>query len=253
MIYIDDRLPTHPKIYKAGALLGENGPACALALFVAAIGYARKHLTDGFVPEGFISSCGLIQTPQATANALSSRGVRLFHRVPGGYRIHDYFDWNHKASAVKELRTKERDRKRAQRAGKSNGRSGVSGPASGRDTNRPPCARGTKTKATRGTDRTNQLEVATSGVLRTTSKNKPPRCARRETHDGSKTADRNPATVRDRADRAHARSDARPVRLAREHQARSGAAGMGVGRSVDAHRCDGSRRTGDGEPTCRAA
>lgn len=115
MLYVDDKLPRHPKIFKAGAMLGDNGPAQALALFMDGLSYAREHLTDGFIPDKFVSSCGLVQTPQSVAKALSSRSVKLWHRVRGGYRIHDYHDWNKKASEIKKKRREERDKKRAQR------------------------------------------------------------------------------------------------------------------------------------------
>lgn len=117
MIYLDDKLPTHPKIFKAGAMLGKNGPAQALSLFVAGIGYAREHLTDGFLPDQFVSSCGLVETPQSVAKALSSRAVRMWHRTRGGYRIHDFHVWNKKASEIKEKRERDRHRK----AGRKNG------------------------------------------------------------------------------------------------------------------------------------
>jgi hypothetical protein len=116
VLYVDDKLPSHPKIFKAGSRLGENGPAQALALFLAGLAYARDHLTDGFLPDGFVQTCGLVQTPQSVAKVLTSRGVRLWSRTRGGYRIHDYHDWNPKAAAVKEKREKERKKKAAQRA-----------------------------------------------------------------------------------------------------------------------------------------
>jgi hypothetical protein len=120
LLYLDDKLPTHPKIFRAGSMLGANGAAQALAVFVASLAYARDHLTDGFVPDGFVSSCGLVQTPQSVARALSSRSVRLWHRRPGGYLIHDYLDWNRKASEIRKKREQERKKKAKQRA-KGNG------------------------------------------------------------------------------------------------------------------------------------
>ena len=116
MLYIDDRLPRHPKILKAGQHLGRNGPAQVLAVYVAGLAYAREHLTDGFLPAGFVNSLVvLVQTPQDVINAMVSRGVGLWHRVPGGYRIHDYHDWNDKAASIKEKRDKWRAKKAAQR------------------------------------------------------------------------------------------------------------------------------------------
>lgn len=119
MLYVDDKLPSHPKIFRAGSMLGDNGPAQALAVFLAGLAYARDHLTDGFLPDKFVASCGLVQTPQVVANALCSRSVRLWHRSRGGYQIHDYHDWNRKASEIKEKREAERKKKAAQRAAKN--------------------------------------------------------------------------------------------------------------------------------------
>jgi hypothetical protein len=147
VLYVDEDLTTHPKIYKAGELLGgaaKSGPAQALALYLAGLSYARHHVTNGVVPNGFVATCGLVQTPQAVANALSSRGVRLWHRVPGGYRIHDYFHWNPKSSEVKKKRAKWREQKRDQRR-KANGEyRDVSTADMAADSHRDSCARGTK-------------------------------------------------------------------------------------------------------------
>ena len=121
MIYVDEKLVSHPKIYRAGALLGPNGAAQALALFIAGLSYAREHLTDGFVPRDFVRSCGLVTTPASVAQVLSSKSVRLWHRAPGGYQIHDYHRWNKKASEIKEKREHERLKKAAQRAARNGG------------------------------------------------------------------------------------------------------------------------------------
>jgi hypothetical protein len=117
MLYVDDKVPEHPKLFKAAAKLGPNGGAQALALYMVGLAYAREHLTDGFVPMHLVCACGLVQTPQDVANVLCSRSVRLWHRVPGGFLIHDYLDWNPKASLIKEKREKWRAKKEAQRRG----------------------------------------------------------------------------------------------------------------------------------------
>lgn len=143
MIYLDDKLPMHPKILKAGEMLGPNGGAQVLALYVSGLSYAREHLTDGFIPAKYVESISLLSRPYLVARVMTSRAIRLWHKVPGGYRIHDYHDWNKTAFEVKEMREKERVKKAAQRAGKSNGRGDMSRHVSRGDTSRPPCARGT--------------------------------------------------------------------------------------------------------------
>jgi hypothetical protein len=117
MLYLDDRLPTHPKLFQAGKLLGVNGIAHALYLYLAGLAYAREHLTDGFVPDQFVIGNSLIREPKQVARALASRKVLLWHRVPGGYQIHDFLDYNPSASKTKALRAEWRKKKAAQRRG----------------------------------------------------------------------------------------------------------------------------------------
>lgn len=120
---LNDNLPQHPKILRAGAKLGRLGTAQALSLYVAAIAYARKHLTDGFIPDEFVRSCGLVQEPQAVTKVFCSPAVRLFHRTEGGFKIHDYFAQpaNKRAAEVREDREKDRVRMASWRKKKRNG------------------------------------------------------------------------------------------------------------------------------------
>jgi len=141
VIYVDEKLFMHPKIFRAGARLGPNGAAQALALYIAGLSYAREHLTDGFVPVDFVRSCGLVTTPQSVANVLISRSVRLWHRTRGGYQIHDYLKWNKKASEIKEKRDQERRKKAAQRANQNGGAGHLSLCVSPWDTSRTSRAR----------------------------------------------------------------------------------------------------------------
>jgi hypothetical protein len=117
VIYVDDKLPTHPKIFRAGARLGTNGPAQAIAVFLAGLAYAREHLTDGFLPDRFVAACALVERPETVARVLADRRIKLWHRTRGGYQIHDYHDWNKKASEIKEKRERERIEKRGKRSG----------------------------------------------------------------------------------------------------------------------------------------
>jgi hypothetical protein len=119
MLYLDDRLLTHPKILKAGDLLGTGGASRALHLYVLGIGYARANLTDGFIPRSFISSCGVVSKSSFVAKALSARGIGLWRKVRGGYVIHDYHDYNPKAVTVKKNRAADRLRKTLERAGRN--------------------------------------------------------------------------------------------------------------------------------------
>lgn len=119
VIYLDDRLPMHPKVCKAAEIIGRGGHAAAFTLFVMAVGYARENLTDGFLPVAWVHSNGFVLTPERVAAALVKVG--LWRKVRGGYTIHDYFDWNKTATEVKANREYERVRKAAQRR-RGNGR-----------------------------------------------------------------------------------------------------------------------------------
>ena len=116
MLYLDDRLPTHPKILKAGQRLGPGGASGALHLYLMGLAYAQQHLTDGFIPESFVIACGAIPKSGSIAKVLANRTVRLWRKVKGGYQIHDFHKHNPKASVIKEKRERDRLRKAAERA-----------------------------------------------------------------------------------------------------------------------------------------
>ena len=117
---IADTIATHPKFMKAGELIGTpTGRAEALALYVAAVGYARHFMTDGRIPKDFAMQTGLVSDSEKIANALTHRNVKLWHKAPGGYRIHDFHDWNDKASAIKDKRRAEAARVRSYRKGRT--------------------------------------------------------------------------------------------------------------------------------------
>jgi len=141
VLYVDDKFPRHPKIFKAGSMLGLNGPAQAVALYLDGLSYAREHLTDGYLPEEFVRSSALVSKPYLVAKALCNRGVRLWHRVPGGYQIHDYHDWNRTANEIKEKRAAERLKKQRQRGAISLGARALSRDMSPGDNSRTSRAR----------------------------------------------------------------------------------------------------------------
>jgi hypothetical protein len=122
-VKLADTIADHPKIVQAGRLLGgPRGRAEALALYIAAIGYSRHFVTDGLVPDAWLRDVPVCSSGVRVAKVLSTKQVRLFHRIKGGYRIHDFHDWNDKAQAIKEKREAERRRVADYRKAKSNGR-----------------------------------------------------------------------------------------------------------------------------------
>jgi hypothetical protein len=121
VIYLDEDIEKHPKFIRAGAIIGggADGRARAFALWVGALGYARRYLTDGEVPADYLESAGFVSKPLTVAEALVR--AKLFDKCPRGFRIHDYHDRNKSAAKIRRERRKWRDEKREQRHG-SNGR-----------------------------------------------------------------------------------------------------------------------------------
>lgn len=178
MLYLDDRLPTHPKILRAGELLGSGGASRALHLYVMGIAYARAHLTDGFIPEAFVFACGVVSKSGLVARALSARGIGLWRKVHGGYQIHDYHHYNPKSSTVKEKREIDRRRKARERAGRNVNLSTMDiswTRARAVPRNHVPRTTGPQADSTR-----NQLQLQKSEVRVPTSKNLASRSARRD-------------------------------------------------------------------------
>ena len=104
-VKIDDRFAEHPKLMAAGAL--------AWGVWAEAMAYCNRNLTDGFIPvavaeafggrwrtrvdgrvwQAFVH-CGdemVAVDAEFVASALVDAG--LWHRVDGGYQVHDYADY----------------------------------------------------------------------------------------------------------------------------------------------------------------
>jgi hypothetical protein len=114
-VKFEDALFDHRKIALAGKLIDkENGCAIALGFYTAAILYANKAMTDGYLEEAVIETFHHVKRPLAVADALAKAG--LFERENGGWRIHDFTDYNPSASAVKKTRREDKLRKRRERA-----------------------------------------------------------------------------------------------------------------------------------------
>ncbi|MGD0121687.1 MAG: hypothetical protein ABSC46_03895 [Candidatus Limnocylindrales bacterium] len=91
---VDDRFYAHPKL----AMIPE--PVLpAIGLWTLGLSWSGCYLTDGFVPAGQVVRLG---GTLELAAALVEAG--LWDRVEGGYRIHDFLDYNPSRAGVEELR-----------------------------------------------------------------------------------------------------------------------------------------------------
>lgn len=93
-IRLDDQFPDHPKTVAAG-------PAAAW-LFVCGIGYCNRLLTDGVIPTGQVRKLADVDNAMELAGKLVEVG--LWEAVEGGYRVHDFLEYQPSAEQVKAER-----------------------------------------------------------------------------------------------------------------------------------------------------
>lgn len=120
---LDDTLLDHRKVFDAGDRLGPNGPVIAIGMVAIGLLWTNKQQSDGFLPTAVVKRFKHCDKPLAVAAALSEAG--LWEEVEGGYRIHDFHDYNFTAAEVAARR--KQDRLRKQKGGRnaphaSNGR-----------------------------------------------------------------------------------------------------------------------------------
>lgn len=94
-IYLDDRFAQHPKIV---ALSNR-----AFRAHVLAICYCGMNLTDGALSEKALKTLGI---SKRTVSELV--GAQLWENADGGWRIHDYLDWQDSRDEVLARREKAR-------------------------------------------------------------------------------------------------------------------------------------------------
>lgn len=105
----------------------------AFRLWVRGLVYCQKKLTDGFIADSAIPSLAAFAkerdrsklTAELCARLVVNKGP-LWHREEGGYRMHDYHDYNDRSDTVK--RERELSKERMQRFRKRS-RYGVTGTA----------------------------------------------------------------------------------------------------------------------------
>mgnify|MGYP000961113914 CR=1 FL=1 len=90
---------TNPKVRAAGK--------DAAFLYIAGNGFCNEYLTDGFISDTDIETVAFNafqRQPKKAVESLVRAG--LWDRVPGGYQIHDYLDYNKSKQEIEELRSK---------------------------------------------------------------------------------------------------------------------------------------------------
>jgi hypothetical protein len=103
---VDDSFHSHPKALAAS-------PA-ALGLWVVAGSWSGANLSDGFVPDHVLPRL----LPDAASLAKELVAIGLWKRARGGYRFHDWGDFNPKRDDVEEERKAARERMRKLRNGR---------------------------------------------------------------------------------------------------------------------------------------
>src|SRR4051812_8981701 len=102
-VRIDENAMDHPKI---GAL-----PDGAFRLWVQALAYCQKHLTDGHISTRAIRAL-LAFSPKRRA-VLESAG--LWDAAEDGIAVHDYLEWNDSRESVNAKRDAAKERMRSAR------------------------------------------------------------------------------------------------------------------------------------------
>lgn len=82
-VRIDDGVPHHPKFLQAG-------PAAAW-LWVCAVAYSQRQLTDGFVPQAAVPTLGVTNARKLLDRLVA---VGLMEHTALGWTVHDYLDHN---------------------------------------------------------------------------------------------------------------------------------------------------------------
>lgn len=108
-VRLDDTFAEHHKLYTASKPLGTYGYARASSVWMQAMCFTRRALTDGFLPSAAILKFH-DPRPREVAAALVEAG--LWELVTGGYQIHDYLDYNPSATVINERRAQDSARKK---------------------------------------------------------------------------------------------------------------------------------------------
>lgn len=114
-VRLADDFTDHPKIVQAGPLAGW--------LYVCGLAYANKYATDGFIPSAAVRRLADVEQPSELTERLVA--ARLWETVEGGFRIHDYSEYQPSAEDVKRDREAAAKRQAEYRKRRSEARNGA--------------------------------------------------------------------------------------------------------------------------------
>jgi hypothetical protein len=178
----------------------------AVHLWLRALLYCRKHLTDGFVPEGkikvFAASLTSVKKPGFVVAELVERG--LWRVAPGGWKMHDYSAWQQTRDEVAHKNEGAAERMRRRRAGEAKPRPAADVP--------PP--RGQLESGV--FDRATGESVPAEGVGASTGVETPAKLGRNSDETPAKLA-ANSGQTRTKLEGAEAKNKARDPDVTREH------------------------------------
>jgi len=103
-VRIDENAMDHPKFVAISAN--------AWRLWCEGMTYCQKHLTDGFLPIQGVKGMryySLAALRMLLASLVPGKGP-LWHDADGGYRVHDYHDWNESRDRVLGKRQEAKER-----------------------------------------------------------------------------------------------------------------------------------------------
>ena len=100
---VDDQIPFNPKVLQAGNK--------AMGLWVRAGAWSGSMLTDGYIPDDIVTALG---GKREDTTRLLQAG--LWDREIGGYRFHDWAEYQPSSAKVKQEQAKARKRMRELRA-----------------------------------------------------------------------------------------------------------------------------------------
>ena len=96
---IDDKFLNNIKIQKAGSL--------GMSLYLAGLIHCNTNLTNGFIDEDVLPVLyGMTFQTKRNKTVDKLVDLKLWHRVPGGYHVNDFLDFNRSKEQIEEIKAK---------------------------------------------------------------------------------------------------------------------------------------------------